>query len=81
MKLDRVKVVNEIQSTSSTGGMENSHLLNVLNWSPVENLTISKSTVIDGTIGKDENDLKSKNVQNVLGAVKLSIEIQQKMLV
>ncbi|CAF4767308.1 unnamed protein product, partial [Rotaria magnacalcarata] len=52
-------------------------LLNVLNWSPLQSLTTSKSITTDGTIVKDDNELRSKNAYNT---VRVSIEIQQKML-
>ena len=71
--LDRVKVVNGMCSTPSIDGIENLHLLNVLNWSPLEDFSVKKSSL---TI-KDDNDAKLKNSYN---AVQLSIELQKKML-
>ncbi|CAF1332776.1 unnamed protein product [Rotaria magnacalcarata] len=73
----RVKVVNGMCSTASSHTDENTHLLNVLNWSPLQSLTTSKSITTDGTIVKDDNELRSKNAYNT---VRVSIEIQQKML-
>ncbi|CAF2450637.1 unnamed protein product [Rotaria sp. Silwood2] len=64
-------------STTSSEEIENTHLLNVLNWSQLENLTMSKSTMTEGTTVKDENELKTKNVYNT---VQFSIELQKKML-
>lgn len=61
-------------NTTSIDENENIHLLNVLNWSPLENLiTNNKSS----TMNKDENDLKYKNAYS---PVQLSIELQKKML-
>ncbi len=60
-------------SSTSSDGIENIHLLNVLNWSPLENLAIKKPSE---TI-KDENEIRFKNGYN---AVQLSIELQKKML-
>ncbi len=74
MKLDRVKVVNGMCSTTSSDEMENIHLLNVLNWSPLENLVINKSST---TIIKEENQSKFKDSCT---PVQLSIELQKKML-
>jgi hypothetical protein len=78
INLDRVKVVNGMCSTTSIDEIENTHLLNVLNWSPLESLNITKpSTTTTGTLVKDENETKSKNGYN---AVQISIELQKKML-
>jgi len=74
MKLDRVKVVNGMCSTTSSDEIENIHLLNVLNWSPLENLVIDKSST---TIIKEENQSKFKDSCT---PVQLSIELQKKML-
>lgn len=60
-------------STTSSDEIENIHLLNVLNWSPLETLLINKSSEII----KDETETKTKNGYN---AVQLSIELQKKML-
>ncbi|CAF0844023.1 unnamed protein product [Rotaria sordida] len=68
----RIKVVNGMYSTTSSDGTENIHLLNVLNWSQLKNLTLTEGTTI-----KDENELKTKNFYNT---VQFSIELQQKML-
>jgi hypothetical protein len=74
MKLDRVKVVNGMCSTTSSNEIENIHLLNVLNWSPLEDLVIDKSST---TIIKEENQSKFKHSYS---PVQLSIELQKKML-
>ncbi len=73
INLDRVKVVNGMCSTTSFNDIENIHLLNVLNWSPLENFVLNKPS----NIIKDESELKLKNSYN---AVQLSIELQKKML-
>jgi len=81
--LDRVKVINGIQpsltsennknnaNTNENDEIENPRLLNILNWSPLENLVTNKTTT------NDENESKSKNGYN---AVQISIELQKKML-
>jgi len=74
MNLDRVKVVNGMCSTTSSDEIENIHLLNVLNWSPLENLVIDKSST---TIIKEENQSTFKHS---FSPVQLSIELQKKML-
>jgi hypothetical protein len=56
-------------SPTSSDEVENIHLLNVLNWSPVVNI-ISKKTSI-------ETESTPKHSYN---AVQLSIELQKKML-
>ncbi len=73
INLDRVKVVNGMCSSASCNEIENIHLLNVLNWSPLENLMINTTSP---TI-KNENELKLKQNFNT---VQLSIELQKKML-
>ncbi len=55
-------------STTSSDEIENIHLLNVLNWSPLEDLVITQPST-------DEPKLK-----NFYNAVQLSIELQKKML-
>ncbi len=84
--LDRVKVINGIQpsltfenkntnnNTNENDEIENPHLLNILNWSPLENLATNKTTTMTTN---DENESKSKNGYN---AVQISIELQKKML-
>ncbi|CAF0892229.1 unnamed protein product [Adineta steineri] len=69
----RVKVINGICSNTSTDEFENTHLLNVLNWSPLEDLVIEKPL----TIIKEDDEIKSKNFYN---AVQLSIELQKRMI-
>lgn len=82
--LDRVKIINGIQPSLTTENnninnindnddIVNPHLLNILNWSPLENLVSNKSQ----TTTNDENESKSKNGYN---AVQISIELQKKML-
>jgi len=56
-------------STTSSDEIENIHLLNVLNWSPLEDLVITTQPATD--------ESKLKNFYN---AVQLSIELQKKML-
>jgi hypothetical protein len=56
-------------STTSSDEIENIHLLNVLNWSPLEDLVITTQPSTD--------EPKLKNFYN---AVQLSIELQKKML-
>jgi len=56
-------------STTSSNEIENIHLLNVLNWSPLEDLVITTQPSTD--------EPKLKNFYN---AVQLSIELQKKML-
>jgi hypothetical protein len=79
-----VKIINGIQPSLTTENnninnindndeIVNPHLLNILNWSPLENLTTNKSL----TATNDENESKSKNGYN---AVQISIELQKKML-
>ncbi len=83
--LDRVKVINGIQppltyennnnnndNNNENDQIENLGLLNILNWSPLENLITNKTTIVN-----DENESKSKNGYN---AVQISIELQKKML-
>ncbi|CAF0945533.1 unnamed protein product [Adineta steineri] len=53
--------------------IENPRLLNILNWSPLENLVTNKTTLAIN----DENETKTKNGYN---AVQISIELQKKML-
>ncbi|CAF5114545.1 unnamed protein product, partial [Rotaria sp. Silwood1] len=77
IKLDRIKVVNGMCSTTSSDEIENIYLLNVLNWSQLENLTINKSIITEGKTIKDENELKTKNVYNT---VEFSIDLQKIML-
>lgn len=71
--LDRVKVINGMCSTTSSNEIENIHLLNVLNWSPLGSCIINQSS----TMIKNENELIIKNTYN---AVQLSNELQKKML-
>ena len=71
--IDRVKVINGMCSSTSSTEIEHTHLLNVLNWSPLENLVTSKSTPNI----KDDNESKLKNGYN---AVQISVELQKKML-
>ena len=52
--------------------IEITRLLNVLNWSPLDDINTNKPTVTN-----DENELKSKTNYN---AVQISIELQKKML-
>ncbi len=83
--LDRVKVINGIQpplptennnkNNNENDEIENPHLLNILNWSPLENLVTNKTPTT--TVINDENEPKSKNGYN---AVQISIELQKKML-
>jgi len=73
IQIDRVKVINGMCSstTTSTDETENIHLLNVLNWSPLESIITTNNKP------KTENDFTYKNVYS---AVQLSIELQKKML-
>ncbi len=71
--LDRVKLINGMRSPTSSDEIENIHLLNVLNWSPLENLFINKPS----TTKKDETEPILKHSYN---PVQLSIELQKKML-
>ena len=65
-------------SATSNDEIENIHLLNVLNWSPLESLNITKPSITSAeTSVKDENDSKSRTDYN---AVQISIELQKKML-
>jgi hypothetical protein len=89
--LDRVKVINGIQPPLTTENknnnnnndeIENPHLLNILNWSPLEDLVTDKTVAppplpTTTTTTNDENEPKSKNGYN---AVQISIELQKKML-
>lgn len=58
--------------TNETDDIETSRLLNILNWSPLEDLVTTKNPAIN-----EENESKSKNSYN---AVQISIELQKKML-
>ncbi len=58
---------------NETDEIVNPRLLNILNWSPLENLVTNTTTVPIN----DENEPKSKNGYN---AVQISIELQKKML-
>jgi hypothetical protein len=60
-------------SSMSSNEIESTNLLNVLNWSPLDNLVTSKSS----TNVKDENETKFKNGYN---AVQISVELQKRML-
>lgn len=64
---------NNINNINDNDEIVNPRLLNILNWSPLENLTTNKSL----TATNDENESKSKNGYN---AVQISIELQKKML-
>jgi hypothetical protein len=102
--IDRVKVVNGMcavapppssdsninnnNNNSTNDEIENPYLLNVLNWSPIENLIIPKATTeivspskrtseTGGTQANEENETKTKTGFN---AVQMSIELQKKML-
>lgn len=91
--IDRVKVINGTQPpltsenntnnniNNDSGEIENARLLNILNWSPLENLVINTTTQVATSpppqIANDENEPKSKNSYN---AVQISIELQKKML-
>ena len=89
ISIDRVKIINGIQpplpserSTANENNTEldeiqNPALLNVLNWSPVENLLPYKSTPPPPAAVSEENESRSKNSYN---AVQISIELQKKML-
>ena len=75
-----MKVINGIQPSSTSENninendqMENIHLLNILNWSPLEDLRPNKAIPSNNS----ENESKSKNGYN---AVQISIELQKKML-
>ena len=61
-------------STTSSNEIENNHLLNVLNWSPLENLVTSRPSI---SKAKDDNEAKLKNGYN---AVQISVELQKRML-
>jgi hypothetical protein len=77
-----VKIINGLQpsltsdnnNNNETDEIENPHLLNILNWSPLEHLPTNKAIP---PITNDENESKSKNGYN---AVQISIELQKKML-
>lgn len=84
--VDRVKVINGIQppltsennntnnnNINENDQIENIHLLNILNWSPLENLRTNKAIPSNN----NDNESRSKNGYN---AVQISIEIQKKML-
>jgi hypothetical protein len=60
-------------NNNETDEIVNPRLLNILNWSPLENLVPNPTTVPIN----DENEPKSKNGYN---AVQISIELQKKML-
>jgi len=60
-------------NNNETDEIVNPRLLNILNWSPLENLVPNTTTVPIN----DENEPKSKNGYN---AVQISIELQKKML-
>ncbi|CAF1657537.1 unnamed protein product [Adineta ricciae] len=84
----RVKIINGVQpplpserSTTNENSSEfdeaqNPALLNILNWSPAENLLPYKSTP-PPPAANEENETRSKNSYN---AVQISIELQKKML-
>jgi hypothetical protein len=65
---------NNNNNNEKNDEMENPHLLNILNWSLLDNLATNKTTLITTN---DENESKSKNGYN---AVQISIELQKKML-
>lgn len=80
--VDRVKVINGIQppltsennnNINENDQIENIHLLNILNWSPLEDLRTNKAIPTNNA----ENESRSKNGYN---AVQISIELQKKML-
>ena len=83
-----MKIINGIQpplpserSTTNENSSEfdeaqNPALLNILNWSPAENLLPYKSTPPPAA-ANEENETRSKNSYN---AVQISIELQKKML-
>lgn len=75
--LDRVKVVNGMCATTTCHDIEHTHLLNILNWSPMDSLNISKPSAIENSTVKNDNESKSKTVYNT---VQISIELQKKML-
>ena len=77
IKLDRVKVVNGLCATSSCNDTEHAHLLNILNWSPMQSLNIRKSATVEDSTVKNDNESKSKTIYNT---VQISIELQKKML-
>jgi hypothetical protein len=58
---------------NETDEIVNPRLLNILNWSPLENL-VTNTTALPIN---DENEPKAKNGYN---AVQISIELQKKML-
>ena len=58
--------------TDDSDDFENTRLLNILNWSPLEDLVTNKAIPV-----LDENESRSKNSYN---AVQISIELQKKML-
>lgn len=69
---------NNNNDVNDNDEIENSRLLNTLNWSPVENWIADKpssSAAVGPT--NDDNEPKTKNVYN---AVQISIELQKKML-
>ena len=87
--IDRVKVINGKQpllSSENNSYDKNSEhdeneiprLLNVLNWSPLEDLVTNKTPTSSSKISiNGENERKSKASYN---AVQVSIELQKKML-
>jgi hypothetical protein len=66
---------NNNNNNTDIDQIEHLHLLNILNWSPLENLVTNKTPTT--TVINDENEPKSKNGYN---AVQISIELQKKML-
>jgi hypothetical protein len=65
---------NNSNNNNDNDQIENPRLLNILNWSPLEDLVPTKTTT---TSVNDENEPKAKNGYN---AVQISIELQKKML-
>lgn len=75
---------NNTETTLSTidnnDDIDITRLLNILNWSPLEDLVTPTTTTTVGVIppsNNEENESKSKNGYN---AVQISIELQKKML-
>jgi hypothetical protein len=69
-------LVDHQQTSNDYDDIETARLLNILNWSALEDLLPTK-TSLTGTAPIDENESKSKNGYN---AVQISIELQKKML-
>ena len=76
--LDRVKVVdNGVCSKTSSNEFDHIHLLNILNWSQLENLAISTSSTVDETKAKYNSEPISNTGYNT---VQISMELQKRML-